>query len=52
MAASEASQTAARSLRLLFFVPYCVYPVSHGGASRVTNTIWNLTKRGHEVHVL
>jgi glycosyltransferase involved in cell wall biosynthesis len=39
-------------LRLLFFVPTCVYPVSHGGASRITNTMWGLASRGHEVHVL
>lgn len=41
-----------RPLRLLFFVPMSVYPVSHGGASRIMNTIWGLAKRGHEVHVL
>ena len=43
---------ASRPLRLLFFVPYSVYPVSHGGASRFTNTVWGLAKRGHQVHVL
>jgi glycosyltransferase involved in cell wall biosynthesis len=30
----------------------CVYPISHGGASRIMNTIWGLSNRGHEVHVL
>lgn len=44
--------TEGRPLRLLFFVPMCVYPVSHGGASRITNTIWGLSQRGHVVHVL
>ena len=39
-------------LRVLFFVPMSVYPISHGGASRVMNTIWGLSRRGHEVHVL
>jgi glycosyltransferase involved in cell wall biosynthesis len=39
-------------LRLLFFVPVCVYPVSHGGASKFTNIVWGLSERGHEVHVL
>lgn len=41
-----------RPLRILFFVPMCVYPISHGGASRIMNTIWGLSRRGHEVHVL
>jgi GT2 family glycosyltransferase/glycosyltransferase involved in cell wall biosynthesis len=41
-----------RPLRILFFVPMSVYPISHGGASRVVNTIWGLSRLGHEVHVL
>jgi GT2 family glycosyltransferase/glycosyltransferase involved in cell wall biosynthesis len=41
-----------RPLRILVFVPMCVYPISHGGASRIMNTIWGLSRRGHEVHVL
>lgn len=41
-----------RPLRVLFFVPMSVYPVSHGGASRIVNSIWGLCRRGHEVHVL
>jgi GT2 family glycosyltransferase/glycosyltransferase involved in cell wall biosynthesis len=41
-----------RPLKILFFVPMCVYPISHGGASRIMNTIWGLARRGHEVHVL
>jgi glycosyltransferase involved in cell wall biosynthesis len=52
MDTSAVSQTAIRPLRLLFFVPVCVYPVSHGGASKFTNTVWGLSERGHEVHVL
>ena len=49
---SDVSRTAAYPLRLLFFVPVCVYPVSHGGASKFTNTVWGLSERGHEVHVV
>jgi glycosyltransferase involved in cell wall biosynthesis len=52
IAIAGSSTIAVRPLRLLFFVPICVYPVSHGGASRIMNTIWGLSKRGHEVHVL
>lgn len=51
-ASSGASQRAVRPLRLLFFAPMSVYPVSHGGASKFTNTVWGLAERGHEVHVL
>ena len=51
-AGASFSATAVRPLRLLFFVPMCIYPVSHGGASRIMNTIWGLSKRGHDVHVL
>ena len=29
-----------------------VYPISHGGASRIVNTLWGLSRRGHAVHVL
>lgn len=43
---------ARRPLRLLFFVPMSVYPISHGGASRIMNSIWGLARRGHEVHLL
>jgi GT2 family glycosyltransferase/glycosyltransferase involved in cell wall biosynthesis len=41
-----------RPLTLLVFVPLCVYPVSHGGASRIVNTIHGMSRRGHQVHVL
>jgi GT2 family glycosyltransferase len=41
-----------RRLKVLFLVPMCVYPISHGGASRIVNTIWGLSRRGHEVRVL
>jgi glycosyltransferase involved in cell wall biosynthesis len=37
---------------VLVFVPFTIYPVSHGGASRITNMLWGLTAIGHEVHVL
>jgi len=43
---------AGRRLKVLFFVPMGIYPISHGGASRITNTIWGLSRRGHEVRVL
>lgn len=49
---ADSQASSRRPLRLLFFVPISVYPVSHGGASRIMNTIWGLSKRGHEVHVL
>jgi GT2 family glycosyltransferase/glycosyltransferase involved in cell wall biosynthesis len=41
-----------RPLRVLVLVPISVYPVSHGGATRVANTAWGLSRLGHEVHVL
>ena len=41
-----------RPLRILLVVPISVYPVSHGGATRVANTAWGLSRLGHEVHVL
>jgi GT2 family glycosyltransferase/glycosyltransferase involved in cell wall biosynthesis len=41
-----------RPLRVLFVVPICVYPVSHGGATRVANSVWGLSRLGHEVYIL
>ena len=41
-----------RSLTVLSFVPMSIYPISHGGASRIMNTLWGLSRRGHKVHVL
>ena len=52
MSRSVQQAGAARPLRVLVFVPFSIYPVSHGGASRITNMLWGLTDLGHEVHVL
>ena len=52
MTQGETSKIRLRPLRLLFLVPGCIYPVSHGGASRITSVLWGLTERGHAVHVL
>jgi GT2 family glycosyltransferase/glycosyltransferase involved in cell wall biosynthesis len=41
-----------RPLSVLFFVPMAVYPIGHGGASRIMNTIWGLSRRGHQTHVV
>src|SRR4030042_2129246 len=52
MSRSVQQAGAARPLRVLVVVPFSIYPVSHGGASRITNMLWGLPDLGHEVHVL